>query len=147
MPTFSNSVRRITLGAIATFLMAGAALAGDITIVDAYARSSSKSGAVFMQIINSGDTDDRLISASSSVSKMVGLHTHIEDANGVMMMREVEGGFLVSANDQHLLERGGDHVMLMGLKAALEDGGSVDLILTFEKAGEITLTVPVDLDR
>ena len=36
--------------------------------------------------------------------------------------------------------------MLMGLTAPLADGGSVPMALVFAVAGEITITVPVDLE-
>jgi copper(I)-binding protein len=41
------------------------------------------------------------------------------------------------------LEPGGQHIMLMGLSAPLADGDTLELTLTFERAGEITLDVPV----
>lgn len=37
--------------------------------------------------------------------------------------------------------------MLMGLNGPLAQGDSFKLTLTFEKAGEITIDVPVDLTR
>ncbi|MEM9528710.1 MAG: copper chaperone PCu(A)C, partial [Bacteroidota bacterium] len=53
----------------------------------------------------------------------------------------------VPANDSVMLERGGYHVMFMGLTRSLNQGESVDLILTFENAGDVTLTLPVDNER
>ncbi len=38
---------------------------------------------------------------------------------------------------------GGLHIMLMGLKAPLQQGGSLTLDLTFEHAGAVTVQVPV----
>ena len=38
---------------------------------------------------------------------------------------------------------GGLHVMLIGLNADLAVGDTIEVTLTFEKAGEITLQVPV----
>jgi copper(I)-binding protein len=38
---------------------------------------------------------------------------------------------------------GGYHVMLMGLKQELKPGDSFPLMLTFEKAGQVTLQVAV----
>jgi copper(I)-binding protein len=43
-----------------------------------------------------------------------------------------------------LLKPGGDHVMLMGLKQPLKEGESFPLILTFEKAGDVQVTVKVE---
>ncbi|MDP4033736.1 MAG: copper chaperone PCu(A)C [Pseudorhodobacter sp.] len=123
---------------------------GDISITDAYARSASASastGAAFMVIENHADTDDRLISAASDVAKMVQLHTHVQDAAGVMHMVEVPEGFAIPAGGSHALARGGDHVMFMGLTRALNQGDVVQLTLTFENAGAMTIAVPVDLAR
>ncbi len=37
--------------------------------------------------------------------------------------------------------------MFMGLKGSLEHGEFVNVVLTFEKAGEVALEIPVDLER
>ena len=121
-----------------------------VAIVDPYARvsgASASSGAAFMVIENHTDTDDRLIGAASDVAQRVELHTHIQDANGVMQMRQVEDGFAIPAHGEHPLARGGDHVMFLGLTRSLSDGDMVTLTLTFEKAGEVVVTLPVDLNR
>ncbi|NBE07975.1 copper chaperone PCu(A)C [Paragemmobacter ruber] len=117
---------------------------------DVYARSNGQaggSGAVFFMIHNNTATDDRLIAARADVAERVELHTHIEDANGVMQMREVEGGIALPAGEMHALERGGDHVMLMGLTEALEDGQTFPVTLTFEQAGDVVIEAVVDNDR
>ena len=123
--------------------------AGDIMIDDAYARASrpgAPTGAMFMTIMNHGAEDDTLVAAASPVAKLVELHTHIEE-DGVMKMRPVEEGFEIPAGGMHMLQRGGDHVMLMGVTETLENGDMLPLVLTFEKAGEVTLEVMVDNDR
>lgn len=134
----------------ALVLLAPSALfAGDITIEDAYARAASKAakaGAAFMVITNSGETDDRLVSVSADVAKKIELHTHIMQ-DGAMLMREVEGGFVIPAGGSHELKRGGDHVMFMGLNAPFLDGDVLSVTLTFEKAGEMVVEIPVDLKR
>ena len=144
------SFKSTLFAAAAALSLAVPALAGDIMVQDPYARTStmmSKSGAAFMVLMNHGAEDDRLIGASSDVAKRVELHTHIEDANGVMQMVEVEEGFPIPAGGMHALARGGDHVMFMGLNRTLEQGDIVTLTLTFEKAGDMTIEVPVDLER
>ncbi|MFV0512695.1 MAG: copper chaperone PCu(A)C [Jhaorihella sp.] len=139
--------------AAAALIMSGAASAGDmadITVRDAYARAStmmSGSGAAFMVVMNASEEDDRMVSAASDVAERVELHTHIEDENGVMKMVQVEEGFAIPAGGMHALARGGDHVMFLGLKRPLEQGDIVKLDLTFEKAGTISVEVPVDLER
>ncbi len=123
--------------------------AGDVMVMDAYARVASKvakSGAAFLMIHNHSDQDDRLISAASDVAKRVELHTHLEE-DGVMKMTKLEDGVVIPAGGMHELKRGGDHVMFMGLTRSLEHGDMFELTLTFEHAGNVIMTVPVDLER
>lgn len=129
--------------------LCGPALA-EITIADAYARSAmpgARTGAAFMLIENSGDEDDRLIGVASDAAAKVELHTHKAEQGGIMKMMHVEEGFAIPASGTHALARGGDHVMFMGLTAPFESGNTVHVTLTFEKAGEIDVDIPVDLDR
>ncbi|WP_294620639.1 copper chaperone PCu(A)C [uncultured Roseovarius sp.] len=142
-----KSIAFATLASLATALPA---MAADIMVEDAYARSSAmsaKTGAAFMMIHNHGDAEDRLIGAASPVSKLVQLHTHKEDANGVMKMMHVEEGFALPADGMIKMQRGGHHVMFMGLTEPFEQGDMIPLTLTFEKAGEMEIEVPVDLER
>ncbi|MEX0338130.1 MAG: copper chaperone PCu(A)C [Arenibacterium sp.] len=121
-----------------------------IEVKDPYARTSrpnAPSGAAFMILQNRSDQADRLISAQSDVAQRVELHTHKIDSNGVARMLEVEGGIDIPAGGEHALERGGDHVMFMGLSRDLKDGESVSVTLTFEKAGDVVVEIPVDLSR
>lgn len=121
-----------------------------VHIHDAYARAMGgmgRSGAVFLTIHNHTEVDDRLVDATSDVAERVELHTHKDDGNGVMQMLHVPEGFAIAAGDMHVLARGGDHVMLLGLTRDLKDGDTFPLTLVFEAAGEITLDVPVDNAR
>ncbi|MGH1415466.1 MAG: copper chaperone PCu(A)C [Pelagimonas sp.] len=139
----------IFAGAAAFALMSSAAMA-DIVVMDSYARSagkSAKAGAAFMVIENTGSEGDRLVSAASDISKKVELHTHKDMGDGVMKMMHVEEGFEIPAGGKHMLMRGGDHVMFMGLNGPMEDGETVKVTLTFEKAGDIVVDIPVDLKR
>lgn len=137
-------------GAIAFALSTTSSLAGEIIIHDPYVRSSTPSsvtGAAFFTLMNHSDVDDRLIGARSDVAKRVELHTHEQDANGVMKMMKIEGGIELPVGEMHALKRGGDHVMLMGLTAPLVQGEKITVTLTFEKAGEVEIKVPVDRER
>lgn len=119
-----------------------------ISIEDSYVLSAmmnARSGAAFMKIVNSGDEDDRLIDARTDIARRVELHTHKESADGVMRMMHVPEGFAVPAGGEHMLQRGGDHVMLMGLTGALKQDEKVTIKLVFEKAGAIDVEIPVRL--
>ena len=141
-------MRTALLTSIVTALLAYPALA-EVAITDAYARVASpkaKAGAAFMVIENTGTTPDRLLSAASPAAKRVELHTHIND-NGVMKMREVEGGFEIPAGGVYTLKRGGDHVMFMGLTESWAQGDKVPVTFNFESAGAVTVEIEVDLER
>ena len=99
-----------------------------------------------MVIRNTGTLDDLLVAAKSDAAEVVELHTHLE-TDGIMRMRQVEGGFPIPAGGTYELARGGDHVMMMGLKEPLEDGTSVTITLVFENAGEIEIMVTIDSRR
>jgi copper(I)-binding protein len=135
---------------LALTLPASAFADGAVMVSDPYAivtGALAKSGAVYLRLENSGATDDRLISAQSDVADMVMLHANSQDANGVMSMTAMGEGMALPAGGSHVLERGGDHIMLMGLTKPLAEGDTFTLILTFEAAGEVVVEVPVDLKR
>ncbi|OUD09247.1 copper-binding protein [Marivivens niveibacter] len=142
--------KTVFAGLMASAVFASAATAeSNIEIHDAYARASGMSavaGAAFMMIHNAGDQDDQLIDARSDVSARVELHTHIME-DGIAKMRRVEGGFTIPAGGGHILERGADHVMFMGLTQPFEQGAEIPVTLVFEHAGEIEIMIPVDLER
>ena len=83
----------------------------------------------------------------SDAAKRVQLHTHIKGDDGVMKMRHVEQGFVIPAQGQHALKRGGDHIMFMGLVTLWEDGDVLNVTLHFEKAGDVPVSIPVDQNR
>lgn len=122
----------------------------EIMVKDAYARTMGgigASGAVFMVLMNHGHHDDRLIGARTDASEKAELHTHLMTADGVMQMREIEGGVPLPAGAAHEFVRGADHVMLLGLTRELKDGDTVGLTLIFESGAEVTVDVVVDNQR
>ena len=124
------------------------ASAETILVNDAYVRASSKmakSAAAFMDIKNTSSQDDRLLDVKSKVAKRVELHTHIKSDDGVMKMRRVDDGFLISGNDTLRLERGGNHIMFMGLSQPFVNGESISITLFFESAGPLHLEIPIKM--
>lgn len=141
------SFKSLTLSTLATLALATAASA-EMRVENAYARASNKmAGAAFMEIVNHSDQDDRLVDVRADVAKRVQIHTHKEDDNGVMKMVHVEEGLAIPAGATHLLQRGGDHVMFMGLTHELQDGEVIPVTLVFEQAGEVTVEITVDQER
>lgn len=138
------------LAATALFTLLPVMAQAHMIIEDAYARASGSmaaSGAVFLSITNHSDTDDRVVSAHSEAAERVELHTHIEDDQGVMRMREIEGGMPIAAGETHMLMRGGDHIMFLGLTEEWQQGDELTLTIEFEHAEPVTLSVTVDNER
>src|ERR1700722_5204891 len=123
----------------------GVADDGGPRIEHAWARATpgaARTGAVYFRIASA--TDDRLIGLVSPVAGKAELHTHLEE-NGVMQMREVEGGLAVPAGQEVELKPGGLlHVMLIDLNQKLKAGDSFPLTLIFQKAGSRDVTVKVE---
>jgi len=138
------TLKSLIAAVAATLLLALPASAGEMMIHHTYAISNSAmAGAAFMVVNNMTDEDDRLIDARSDAAQRVELHTHIAGEDGVMKMVHVEEGFAVPAGEEIILERGGKHVMFMGLNNAWKEGDVIVLTLVFEKAGEITIEIIV----
>lgn len=140
---------RAALTALVLAIATPVAAHDGVHIDGAYVRliPGAKSAAAFFTIENHATEDDRLIGASASIADKTELHTHVMGADGTAMMRPIEGGIAIPAGAMHELKRGGDHVMLMMLKDRPAEGETVTLILTFERAGEVTVEAPVDNSR
>jgi len=115
-----------------------------IEITGAWARPGRMNGvsAIYMNVLNGSSETDTLISLSSEVAELVELHETYELDNDMMGMREAEdpifpGRTVVS------MQPGGLHVMLIQLNHALNEGDEIELSLIFAKAGEISVTAPV----
>jgi hypothetical protein len=102
---------------------------------------NGSNSAAYMVLQNMSDTPDALIAANTDVAETVELHTVVMEDN-VMMMRPVEQ-IDIPASGETELRPGGFHVMLLGINQDLAEGETVDLTLTFENAGDISVTAPV----
>ncbi|HIE82828.1 MAG TPA: copper chaperone PCu(A)C [Dehalococcoidia bacterium] len=142
-------LRTLSIMAVSLLTSLGSAQAEDIQIEQSYALTASpvsKSGAIFMHIMNNGLENDLLIAVRTDVAMMPELHTHIME-HGIAKMRQIEGGIVILAGEATILKRGGMHVMLMGLTRSLLQGDVITITLIFAHAGEITIEVPVDNER
>lgn len=143
-------MKKLLLTTAAAVTFAVPAFACELEVHDAYARTStamSQSGAAFMHVMNHSTTDCRIVGVRSDVAQRVELHTHLENADGVMRMVEVEEGFTIPAQGEHALARGGDHVMFMGLNQTLSHGDEIAVTLVLENGDDHEVIIPVDLER
>jgi copper(I)-binding protein len=147
MISFSRTslVPALALGAIASAALAHDFRAGSLSIQHPWSRETATGQAVgggFLTITNRGAAEDRLISGSSPVAAEVQLHNMIVD-NGVMRMRQVEGGIAVPAKGSLQLRPGSYHIMFMGLKRQLRQGERFPVTLRFQRAGSVTVQFAV----
>jgi periplasmic copper chaperone A len=138
---------RATLAVL--LLAAPPALAQDLGVHDPYALTTvpgASMGTAYMLIHNHASAPDRLLAASSPAAERVQIHTSVEE-DGVVSMEHVEEGLELRPGSVLLLNRGGPHLMFLGLTDPWEDGDVFPVTLVFENAGEVTVEVPVDLSR
>ncbi len=119
--------------------------AQDIMIMNLIATPSltpqSRTGAVYLSIMNMGKDSDQLIGISTPVAESAMLHKS-EDKNGIMKMEmldhlEIPAGATVD------IKPGQMHIMLTDLKAPLRVGDHVPLEMTFKKSGKISIDAVV----
>jgi len=150
----------------------GTANVGNITISGAYARATpmgmsmgmgsgsmeaTPSGhmgmsmgtgevsAAYMVISNSGDTADKLVSASTEVSEITQIHESKVE-NGMAMMNEIDGLEIPAGGSVELMP-GGYHVMMMDVMQPLAPGATITLTLKFESGTEVTVVAPVKMPQ
>ncbi len=139
----------ITALLISTAAHAHGVTAGDIEIIHPnipQPAATAKAAGGFMGIANSGAEADRLIGVETDASAKAELHISEVGADGVAKMTHLDS-IEIPAGDTVLLEPGGLHVMLMGLKGTLTEGDMVKATLIFEHAGRIEVEFMVDPPR
>jgi periplasmic copper chaperone A len=144
-----DAIKLILIAALLLFLGgqldAQSASVNAITVEHPWARATPKgatTGAAYMTVTNSGTSADRLVGATTPLANKIQFHTETED-NGVSRMRQVDTIDL-PPGAKILFKPGNMHVMIVGLKQPLTQGQTFSLILMFEKAGSIDVTVPVE---
>lgn len=102
----------------------------------------AKVGAGYLRISNTGNEADRLTGASMPLATRGEVH-EMTMKNGVMHMAPLAQGLEIPPGKTMELKPGGFHLMFLDLKGALKQGEKVNVTLTFEKAGSVTVPFPV----
>jgi copper(I)-binding protein len=129
-------------------------------------------GAAYMVIENTGSEADALVGAASDVAAAVEVHETVDMSSAMPMASTPaesmgmdgeespgastdmgSGGSMlgmqrvdrveIPAGGTVELKPGGYHIMLIGLTRELQVGEQIEITLTFEKAGEVTVTAEV----
>jgi periplasmic copper chaperone A len=120
--------------------------AGDLVISQGWSRATpggAKIGGGYLTIENKGAAPDRLIHSSGDFAGKIEVH-EMAMKNGVMTMRPLDNGLTIEPGKTVKLAPGGFHLMMFDLKNPLKQGDKVSVILEFEKAGKVTLSLDVE---
>lgn len=101
-----------------------------------------KVGAGYLSITNTGNQDDKLVSASGDLAPIIQIHAMTLKDN-VFRMQQLKGGVVIPAGKTVTLEAGKKHLMFMNLPQPLTAGNTHKVTLNFEKAGAIIVSFPV----
>ncbi len=115
--------------------LTGASVPSDIAgTVEIHETVAADAGGDAMATTTTGDAMGGDASTDTTVAGM-----------GAMTMQPIDS-LELPAGETVTLEPGGYHIMLIDLVAPLETGQEIEVSLTFENAGERTITVPVQDD-
>lgn len=127
-----------------TLLLAAGLAQAQTTATELWARGTvpgQKASGAFVQL-RSPDAA-RLVAASTPAAARVEIH-EMKMVDGVMQMRQIPGLDL-PAGQTVALQPGGLHLMLMDLKQPLQNGQTLPLTLTVERAGKPAETLQLQL--
>ena len=100
----------------------------------------ARTAAAYLTITSTGGAD-RLVGAETPAAGAVEMHTTATGAGAQHMMRGTE--LVLPAGGAVRLEPGGQHLMLIDLKAPMVAGTKVALSLRFAAGGTVAIDVPV----
>ena len=128
---YQKTVKYFLIFSFLSFLLFSNSLKAEITIDNEWARvTPSGTGSVYMKIINTGNGDDKLISASSDKAGMVMIHRSIREGN-ISKMIHIHDGITIHSNSSH--------IMLMNLDKNLSLGDKISVVLNFEKNNSLEI--------
>lgn len=145
-------ITRILVSAAAIFaVFAAPAFAGSTNIdnLRGYFMQDAANGnriEIYMDIVNTGDTNDRLYAVRSKHADHATLNAAAHDMTGGTIdhdegMHMPTATIVVPAGETVALEHGGMHVMLMEPKTDLAMGSAITITLFFEQAGAMKVRI------
>lgn len=141
-PTNSPSASSSTSSSTAA--TGASARVGSIEITGAFIRKPVRpvSAAAYMVIKNSGDADDTLVKVTTDVTPTVEPMKELITPDGKKGMQTIPT-LVIPAKGSVEITPGHKHLMLMNQNRELKVGETVQMTLTFAKAGTVTITLPI----
>ena len=143
-----SGITKIVLSTLtAYFMMAtGSAMAGSIRIDNIWVAAqpdASKTASLFMEITNLGDQDDVLVSVDAPIARFA--KPHLTTVKGDKASMRTRKDIVIQAGSTVVLNQGGLHIMLMGLKRSLAPGKMLNMILNFQNGSSVKVNVPIKI--
>jgi len=119
------------------------ARAGALEVRDAYAFEPvlGDVASTYFSIRNTGTAPDSLSGVTSEQARSVMMHRQVDD-DGQAIMRHLET-VEIAAGATVTFAPGGTHLMLEQLTALVTAGDTLDLMLHFNRAGDVVVRAPV----
>lgn len=109
------------------------AVDGDVQVAAPVAGSSQ----VAMTLVNGGDGDDELIGVTTDAALDVEIH-RTTIADGIATMETLEG-LPIPAGERLPFRPGEAHLMLVAPDETVREGGTVELVLDFERSEDVVV--------
>lgn len=111
-----------------------------LTIADQWVKAAdSGMTAAFGVISNPTNKPVRLVGASTGDATFMQIH-EVVSKDGSMVMQQKPGGLVVPAKGSVTLKPGGDHLMMLGLKAPIKAGDMEKFTVTAADGSQLTFT-------
>lgn len=111
-----------------------------LTVGDPWVKATdTEMTGAFGVLRNAGSTDVTVASATTTASGMTELHETVMK-DGSMVMQPKEGGFVVPAGGELMLEPGGNHIMIMKLAKPIAPGDEVTITLNLDSGDTVEFT-------
>jgi uncharacterized protein YcnI/copper(I)-binding protein len=124
----------------------GTATVASLAIEGAWTRATAEGAKVaagYLTIRNTGASADTLVSVSTPAAERGEIHDMTMTEDGVMKMRRLADGLEIPAGGAAELKPGGTHLMFLGLKEQLVEGGTLEVTLTFKSGAVTTVKLPI----
>ena len=118
--------------------------ANGLTVAEAWAPATppgSSTAAVYLEIVNAGANDERLIGARTDVAARIEFHTHTH-RDGMMAMEQV-ASVIVPSGESVTFKPHGLHLMLFDVRQELKPGDTISIVVDLELAGELSFAAEV----
>ncbi len=91
--------------------------------------------ALYLTVSNRGSEDDELLAIATDAAEHAEIHRQVD--HGALTTMEEVPALPIAAGGHLIMEPGGFHAMLMGIRRPLSPGDKVQIELTFRRAGRV----------